>query len=840
MDSTQARVQELVTDYFRQRPDVEVIPLAGGVYRVAFNSDLARTEFGGQDRLTLVFDSERAYQRLDSVLITPNHPFLDIIRNDLARDASADPRLAEAYLPAQVLSPDGQIVVPGVVFTPPPPGPTYAIHYEPSLVMTYRVTYETDERFETRMRLCYDAVSGAPQFELVGRLPWQFLSEGRPSEVDAAPSYDLDALLQTARREIEVRVEPGVEALGRQLRATLDIQTRPLVEYYQKEMANTRDGVSRIQLQDELSKELRDLEQKFTCTVRVWLLSVLRLWWPCVEYVLTFPGARADFTLPPLRYDSRQRTTIFQRCEVCGNTTYFDLCIVAGHVLCGSDACRHALTTCATCGDTYCGAHGGPCSDCAAPVCTHDRAQCAYGSHPPDTYLCRTCRVESFEGQPLCLACRETCDTCGRAFPHELMGTCRLGGERVCLSHALTPDGYVCQECGAVACRTHSIQTAEESWACADHVARADCCGELFGLSRLAVCGTCQTHVCPRHRTRCAICNAVVCLNDVQYAADGRALCPAHARIATCCQRVFPPDELQPCRDDPNEALCPEHRVACRGCGQMVCRTHGTPRYKHPDEWLCHACRYSCALCAPDRAYLDADLLRCDTCSQEICQDHQRVCVVGHEVVCRTDVIYSGDLEPLCPRHAHSCIQCGPTAPFHRSDRLRTCVICSGDVCSSHSRTCPICQATTVCNAHQPDLAACASCGRTMCGSGACGAATHTCQRCGMVYCRHCLGSDGICTTCAGLQDTQFTEDWAAFFKRVPAQVDAETARVVGIMNDATEQIRLRSARNKTYTVVVALYTPKWYEVWRPHQQLLLVAQRDGQIHHVKSERPGV
>lgn len=840
MDATQAKVQELVLDYFRQRPDTEVTPVAGGVYRLALKSDLARTEFGGQERLTLVFDSERAYQRLGSVLITPTHPFLDIIRNDLTRHASADPRLAEAHLPAQVVSPDGRVAVPGLVFTPSPPPPSYKITYQPSLIITYRVSYEADERFETLVDLVYDAVSGAPQFDLAARLPRRLLTEGRPPGVDSPLGPDLADLLVSARAEIEARVRPGVRALGRQLRETLDAQTQPLVEYYQKQIAATRDGVTRAQLQDELAKELRDLEGKLTCTTRINLLSVLRLWWPSIDYALRFPARRGDFDLPPIRYDTRVGSVLFQTCHVCGNRTAFDVCVVARHVLCGSNTCHHDLAACATCGDVYCIEHGGPCHDCAAPVCEHDRAACAYGAHPPETYFCPTCRIESFEGRPLCLACQAVCDTCRRSFPHELVATCRLGGEHVCHSHGLNPDGYVCDECHGLACAVHAVQTADGVWACADHVGVADCCNRPFGLSRLAECRTCHTHVCPEHRTTCAACGEVVCLADVRYAADGRPLCPEHAAVATCCHRVFPRHELQPCRDDLTEVLCPDHRVACSGCGESVCRTHGVARYNQPDEILCHVCRHACALCAPERAYLESELRECETCHRDVCQADRRVCVVGQEIVCRADVLLSNDLENLCRRHAGTCIQCGQTK-IHRTDRLRTCVICQRAVCSGHRLVCPICKATTLCKAHQPDLTACASCGRTSCGTGSCSSASHTCRRCGMTYCHHCLGSDGLCTTCTALQDNPMTLQWAEFFKALPTGgLDAETARVVTQMAAGVDQLRLRAAQNKSYMVIVALYTPRWFEVWHSHQQLLIVAETNGPIHHITRERAGV
>ncbi len=904
MELKQTQLKELVVEYFQRRADTDVQPDAGSTYRVTLKSEVAQTDFGGREQLSLIFDVDRAFESPESELITANHPFLDVIRNDLGRDPQSDPRLGDAYVLAQLLDLDGRPSIPQLTFSSTAPDVRYQLTYYPTFVLTYRVVYETDERSENIVRLCYDAVSGAPQPHLVPMLQRITPIGGLPDDGVSVDAANPAPILEGGRAEIERRIAADVQFMGRQISQLLEAEKQRLTEHYATEIASVqaRDIVTREQLKERLDKDIADLERKFTGRVSVQLLSVLRLWWPVANYTMHFSGRHGDFSIDRIHYDTRINRANFFHCDVCGNEISYDICVTGRHSLCGG-RCSKGSDRCATCSDPFCPDHGSLCRDCTQPVCQHDRKPCGYGNHPADALYCPNCLVDSFERRPLCRECREDCDLCHRHFPHERMATCRVGHERICSGHHLDPDAFECQECSQVACRTHAVATADSTWACQDHASVTSCCGRTYVLSRLktcvvdshevlcpdhhvlcvdcgqavceehryalyhaadaqicakcrqtcnqcpaersyqrselVACGTCGDSVCSEHRQACTVCSAIVCQKHIQIGADNEPLCPHHARVATCCNRVFMASKLLPCNNNSDEALCPEHRVACASCGQVVCEHHRSPLSLKRGRFTCATCRRTCGLCPPENSYLQAELATCATCGRAACSSHHKTCVVGGEVVCRDDLRLSVNDEPLCHQHAATCVQCssGPNQPIYRSDSLRTCTVCRRGACQTHRMACEICQKTFMCTAHRSTQPACASCGRVTCGSRGCQAASHTCQSCGMAYCRHCIQSNsGRCLTCGGLTGVEVTSEWLSFLGRLQSSVDENIARILMEIIESPARVLLRAASNKTYSVVVAHYTPQWYKVWKSPQQIRIVMQRDGKVQRVMIE----
>lgn len=914
MDTKQAILKEVVVSYFRQRVDTEIRAVTPALYDVVLKSNVAQTDFGGRQQLLLIFDAEQAYEHPEGELIVPGHPFLEVMANDLEREASADPRLAELHVLPNILAPSGETSVPQLTFTGSRFEASAAIDYHAYLVLTYRASYDTEERSEDIVRLCYDAETGSPRHDLISQIASLMRRDGAPPGQSAHHLQNLAGILQQGRQEILARIEPDLFTIDRQINERLNSEKKRLSDYYEGRSGwqAAQDTTDHDQNQAMLAKDVEEIERKLSCRVRVELLSVARFWWPLVDYVVAVSGCRGEFDITGIRYDAAIGTTTYRKCPECGNTDRFGICVSGRHTSCIGQ-CRQDLAYCATCQDPFCPEHGGPCQHCQKPACQADRQRCSYGHHSQNDFFCPDCLVASYENKPLCLDCQEHCAHCGRSFPHERMVSCRVGGERLCYEHALAPDGLRCPECQQLTCREHGRELGSGEWACRDHARAATCCDRVFGLSALVsccndphealcpehrsqcrgcgqavcehhraplagrrnqyvcqtcsrecdLCGTkkhylatdlatccvCHKPMCTAHRALCAVCGTTVCATHLQKDVAGRVLCPEHARTSTCCKRIFAVTELQPCRSDAHELLCPDHRTTCQGCGGIICETHRLPLQNHPGQYTCQTCRRTCSLCEPSKAYLATDLGTCQTCGKAVCSTHGHRCVVGKELVCATDVAWTAQREPLCKKHAGGCVQCDTVGKpqVHRTDQLSTCVVCEHTVCGSHCTYCQICTATVMCAAHLSTQPHCASCGRATCGKGGCGVATHACQRCGEAYCRHCVNSSGVCSTCANLGQVTVNDNWLKFLRSVgeiaarnPQSYGANTAKLLSSMVESPDQVTLREAKNQNYRVVVTRFTPKWYQIWREDQQIrILIKITDNTIKRIKLEASG-
>jgi len=350
LETKQRKIEKLVIDYFRNRPDTEVTFDQHDRYQVRLQSEVAQTDFGGKERLSLVFDSEFAYLHPDCELITANHPFLDILRNDLERYPDADPHLSEAHLVAQLVSPSGYLVVPQLVFFGSIQKVDPRIWYRPTFVLTYRVVYETDERSDSLIHLCYDALNGKPRPELLARLSTLFPIDGPPLQAPVAQSLDLASILDAAHQEIEMRVQANVQILGQQINTQLQSEKARLTEHYEKQLEQTppQDGDIREQLKDTLDKDIADLERKLICHAKAQLLSVLCLWWPMVDYSITFAGKQHTAIIEGIQYSAQIGQTTFFHCDRCSDRIHYSICMVGKHAVCGGQT-HEKPTQCATC-----------------------------------------------------------------------------------------------------------------------------------------------------------------------------------------------------------------------------------------------------------------------------------------------------------------------------------------------------------------------------------------------------------------------------------------------------------------------------------------------------------
>jgi hypothetical protein len=777
VDLKQAQLEQLVITYFRQREDTPVALDSGGRYEVRLNSQAAINDFGrGQsDRVMLIFDSDQSFRFPNTELITPDHPYLDIIRNSLERLEDEDPRLSNAHVPIQVVDPQGRITVPGLEFhTRAAYEVAYHVEYYPIVILTYRVLYDMDGGSENLFRICYDACSGVQLTNHLARFRPDLWLPGPPPGVDVEKCSSINTLLQAARTDIKTRVAGDLLTLGERLDRELATEKQRIAESYQREVAGLDSSLPdsdfiRQQLAGVRDREIAEWERKLSCRVRVHLLSCLRLWWPAVHYELAVQGARGAFKVGGIRYQPEIEKTIVDGDADHEAGRRLAICAVGQHYVRERDQ-NVDVGVCSTCGDGFCEEHGGKCANCSQPVCNTDRETCDYGEHSDADHFCPQCHTKSFEGKVLCTRCREVCANCGREFPHEKMATCRIGGERICSGHEVNPDGLVCVVCHEVSCNHHGRQTKPGDWACEDHIT-----------------------------------------------------------VSTCCREEYPSSQLNSCVHHPSERVCPTHSVRCAGCGNMICDKHRYPLQGRSGKYACENCRRSCSECGDGRSYLAKDLVTCVTGKELLCSTHRLTCAVGGEFVCQKHALKSVDGQALCSSHAGHCVQSGDgqNSPIFRIDQLTRCVVCRGNVCSDHRMVCKICGSGIMCTVHVRTQPTCQGCGRSSCSSHGCRPDSHRCARCGVSYCRHCVNSKGECQNCANLKPAQLTAEWLNYLAKA-VQVGGPDARILSSMLAAPTQLTLYTARNKTYVVSVLEYQPKLWEIWKAPLRFRIVSNING------------
>jgi hypothetical protein len=203
-------------------------------------------------------------------------------------------------------------------------------------------------------------------------------------------------------------------------------------------------------------------------------------------------------------------------------------------------------------------------------------------------------------------------------------------------------------------------------------------------------------------------------------------------------------------------------------------------------------------------------------------------------------VIRSWQKEPLCSDDARSCVQCDRQGPrIYRRDALQTCVICRGLACGDHVRKCAICQASTFCKAHESEQPSCASCARASCGTEGCEIASSACKLCGMSYCRHCVGKDGICTACTNSLPEGRISSAVPILEAVAAMANQDVSKVAQVMLKSLKECSASASQNQTYRVVVIDYRPNRWLVWKKSKRLRLVITGENRVHRVRLENVG-
>lgn len=719
MDLRQLQIEELVTQYFRSRPDVTWEVGSNGQFSLTLQSTHAITQFGGKEHVCVTFDADIKFQNPEWELINATHPYLEVIRNDLASTETEDPRLSEAHFSPQPIGPEGCITVPQINLAGPILNVGYEINYLPYFVLTYKVVFESDERQDYVLRLCFNARSGESRNDIVRHLTKLPLEEGRPSSVrERGHLFSLAEVLKRGRLEIEQRVRVEVVAIAGQFSEQLTKEKERLEKHYQREtdLTNKRDEVGRQRLSENLKKEIEDFEKKYAFRSRTYLISALLLWAPDLLYSIQASGSTAAFFVDGISYDSGADVVNFQICPECGNQRQFAICCAGRHAFCGLTDCG-IRAVCVACGDLYCATHGDECSRCGASSCFMHRGQCAYGPHPATTGFCRSCLKLSFEKRIICGDCATKCELCSRTFPQDMVESCYVDNERFCFGHDQKVDGDFCSECTNPVCQKHARKVGDDDWACLNH-----------------------------------------------------------SHEASCCHRVFGNSHLSSCVEDRSELLCEIHRLKC---------------------------------------------------------------AVGAEAICENHVIKSWQGESLCAPHSASCVRCTEQSVqrVHRSDQLAQCVICLGKVCKEHHRGCDVCLRTRFCTAHEWEQPTCSSCSRVSCTANGCSVESSTCKLCKMSYCRHCLTSKGVCTTCANPDPGGRASVAFPLLEALRAERDEDLKKAAETMVKSFVKCSVLSSENHTYRIVRVHFKPSQWKVWQKEIKLRIVAKRDGGVVKALLER---
>ena len=267
MDSRQLAVEQVVVEYFVARSDTKLRRGTVGTYLLTLLSPEAKAQFGGREHQVLTFDAETSFHHPDWDLINATHSYLDVIRNDLASRAGEDPRISEAFCPAQPIGATGRITLPHGDIDGPVTKLEADCHYHPHFILTYKVIIETDECQDYLLRACFDGLSGASRKEALTHLARLPIVNGRPSAVkSSSPLADLEQLLRRGQHEIETLARSEVAALAAQYAEELLREKLRLEQHCksQLELTSKRDEEGRRRLKETLKKEIEDFERKYT------------------------------------------------------------------------------------------------------------------------------------------------------------------------------------------------------------------------------------------------------------------------------------------------------------------------------------------------------------------------------------------------------------------------------------------------------------------------------------------------------------------------------------------------------------------------------------------------
>ena len=275
------------------------------------------------------------------------------------------------------------------------------------------------------------------------------------------------------------------------------------------------------------------------------------------------------------------------------------------------------------------------------------------------------------------------------------------------------------------------------------HLVCDDCLRQCAGCQDI-LCAACGLHDCPVcGRSNCDTCSALCW-------ACGEHACTEHLSTCSTC----------------GDAVCDACQSECAACGKVQCRSHlradCVPGADDALELICAECAVRCPACRQYSAHVGT----CSASGQRFCHNCLVVCA-GCESIMGPGFYQVDDIEglPYCQACLRTCSACQA-----RVGRIFNCSECDRAACPSCGSVCDLCN-RSFCSDHSLSLAGCghtvcihdwAGCaldGRAVCPlcSPACGICGRfhcdehaaTCLQCSGSYCVDCVGSLGLCKTCA-------------------------------------------------------------------------------------------
>ncbi len=277
-----------------------------------------------------------------------------------------------------------------------------------------------------------------------------------------------------------------------------------------------------------------------------------------------------------------------------------------------------------------------------------------------------------------------------------------------CVQQCGSCQDILCAECGVTACPACGKLNCEPCgtlcWAC----------GERACAEHISSCPTCGDAVCHGCQTDCAVCGVRQCRTHLRLdhvrAQQGETVlvCGECALRCPGCEQYSA--QIGRCESS-GQRFCESCLISCTTCGKQV----GPGFYETFDQQpYCLSCLQECPSCGS----FALTTIPCPTCGGGYCAACGQVCAVCGEM--------------HCVEHSHYIATCDHTI-CHND--LAHCTVCAGDLC-------PICNEQ------------CAICGGYHCADHAA-----RCRRCSQLYCGGCIQEEGLCLSCAHLDQERDAVD---------------------------------------------------------------------------------
>lgn len=359
---------------------------------------------------------------------------------------------------------------------------------------------------------------------------------------------------------------------------------------------------------------------------------------------------------------------------------------------------KDALKPCSITGDWVCKAHLVSCDQ-------------------PENVSVRASRVLvcAATGQTLDRSVAAKCDVTGKHYFRQLVKTCPVTRKRFYVPFGIVPDGddrvvhpeaiVKCSASGRLVARDkarwdrygggaplHPDAAVKcelsEAWTARASTTLSDCCGRLVSNALIGRSTYSGRIWCREHHATCAKDGADVVNDELRECRETRlGLCPTHYVVTQCnkildqelgvdlgndawgCTEHFGPcgedgkptlrSELKRC-DVTGRPLCPDHRVVTE-CDRTINRK---AVFRLPGGgWGCS--RHYCLCTAGDHVVLRTTALRCETCTQLVCNEHISICACHgqnhHGEHLRVNPYAPSEL--YCAAALLGCERCGLVAP---------------------------------------------------------------------------------------------------------------------------------------------------------------------------------